>query len=323
LKILELADLPARLGPQLGALNWLDGDPPSDAEFLHRLRKLGAPVSDYQALFAVEGGQVLGKVETAKQSYVSPAGAEWVVWVSGVETRPDALRRGIARTLLNEVHDRERSAGRRWSILWTHRTWVAHQMYEKLGYTDVYAPPAALQKLPRSQPRLLPMGYDWRPAKSGEHEVLESLLQESSRGRYGFIPRYAGSFRLRFRLGWRRPSDFHILSKDSKDVGYAQVSSSRDARSAYEVVVANPRYAGPMLDALESSAQGRWIALARTTFITDHLKLFRKRGYAVYRRPHPTMMAKSLRPGPPDRPNSNPSTVCRSARFQFHGGDVF
>ena len=323
MRIVELSELPDRLGPQIGALNWLDGDPPYDARFLHRLRALGYPASDYQALLAVEGGQVLGKLDTTIHPYVTPAGTEQVVWVSGVETRPDALRRGVARTLLGEAHARERAAGRRWAFLWTHRSWVAHRMYEQLGYRDVYSPPAALRRLARSPRRVLPRGYGWRTLRPTEHNVLESLLSEASAGRHGFIPRYRGSFRLRFKLGWRRPSDYRVLSKDSKLVGYAHAPSSRYARAGYEIVVNHPRHAGAMLDGLERETAGRWLALARTTFITDHEELFRKRGYAVYRHAHPTMMAKPLHPDSRYPSSAGPAAVCGSPAFLFHGGDVF
>jgi GNAT superfamily N-acetyltransferase len=323
MKIVELADLPDRLGPQLAALNWLDGDPPLDARYMGRLRSLGYPVSDYQALLAVENSQVLGKVETIFLPYVTPTGHETAAGISGVETRPDALRRGIARALLEEAHERERTAGRRWAFLWTHPTWVAHHLYEELGYRDVYFPPSALRVIPRSPRPTLPPGYNWRPIRSGDHEILERLLQVASRERLGFIPRYPGSFRLRFQLGWRQPSEFRLLSRGSDPVGYAHAPAGHSARTAYEAVVTSPRHAPALLGALEQEAAGGWLALARTTFITDHAELLRRRGYALYRYSHSTLMAKPLRRDSRRPRARDPAVVCRSPAFSFHGGDVF
>jgi GNAT superfamily N-acetyltransferase len=288
----------------------------------HR-RALGYPSSEYQALFAVEGGQVLGKVETTIQSYRTPAGTEPVVWVSGVATRPDAVRRGIARALFREVHRRERSAGRRWAFLWTHRSWVAHHLYETLGYRDVYSPPSALRLIPRADFRTLPRGYRWRTLGRNEVDLLERIFRDASKDRHGFIPRYPGSSRLRFKMGWRRPSDIRLLLKSSKAIGYALVPSTRTARTAYEVVVVHPRHAPAMLDALERESAGRWLALSRTTFITDHIRLLRKRKYLVYLDAHPTMMAKALVSTARRPKSADPTVVCRTPAFQFHSGDIF
>jgi GNAT superfamily N-acetyltransferase len=323
MRIVELSDLPDPLGPQLAALNWLDGDPPQDLRFLRRLRRVGYPVSDYQALLAVEDAQILGKVETIVLPYVAPTGSEVAAGISGVVTRPDALRRGIARALLEEAHTRERTAGRHWAFLWTHRSWAAHHLYEELGYRDVYSPPAALRTIPRTPAPSLPAGYRWESIRSSDHENLERLLRDASRGRLGFIPRYAGSFRVGFQFGWRRPSEFRVLSEGSKPVGYAHTPTGRYGRAAYEVVVTDPRHAPAMLDALEYEAAGGWLTLARTTFITDHDELLRKRGYAVYRQSHPTLMAKPLKAGFRLPRAADPATVFRTTRFSFHGGDVF
>jgi GNAT superfamily N-acetyltransferase len=322
-KIVELADLPDGLGPQIAALNWLDGDPPQDARQMRRLRRLGYPVSSYQALLAVENRQVLGKVETIVQPFVTPRGTEQIVWISGVETRPDSLRRGIARALLDQAHDRERRAGRDWAFLWTHRSWAAHLLYEKLGYRDVYSPPAALRRSKPARRRALPDGYEWRPARADQHELLEKLLSEASHGRLGFIPRYSGSFRLRFEAGWRQPAEFGLLYKEARPVGYAHAPSILYGRSATEVVVTHPRHGPAMLDAIEREAGSQWLVLSRTSFIPDHAGLFDRRGYATYHQSHGTMMAKPLHTGLRlDGPDS-PLDVCQSPAFYFHAGDIF
>jgi GNAT superfamily N-acetyltransferase len=322
-RILELSELSERLGEQVPVLHWLDGDPPVDLAAIRRRRRLGYPSSDYEMLLAEERGQLLGKVEATVQPYLTPAGTESVVWVSGVATRPDAVRRGVARALLREVHARERSAGRHWAFLWTHRPWVAHQLYEELGYRDVYAPPSTLRYVPRSPRRGLPRGYGWRTALPTEHDVLERVLSAASTGRHGFIPRYPGSFRLRFKMGWRRSADFRLLVRGSEFVGYALAPSTRSARTVYEAVVTHPRHAPAMLDELERETAGRWLAFTRTTFITDHAGLLRSRGYAVYRHAHPTLMARPLRSDARGRHSGDPSVVCKTPAFQFNTGDTF
>lgn len=322
-KIVELAELPPRLGRQLADLSWLDGDnTPLDADDLHRMRRLGYRSRSSQSLLAVENGQVLGRVDTSVHSFLTPAGRQAVTWLSEVMTRPDAVRRGIATALLTEAHRRARRRGHRWAFLWTHRPWVAHDLYGRLGYRDAYAPPAALRRIPRIPRAILPTPYRWKKLEPAEIPLLERMLRESSRNRYGFIPRPPGSFQARFRLGWRKTADYRVLLRARRAVGYAYVPSTRYASTAYEVVVSRPEHAPAMLAGLERESAGRWLAFARTTFITDNEPLLRSRGYAVYRVAHPTVMALALRPDSRAPVSADPVRVCRSPRFTFHGGDV-
>jgi GNAT superfamily N-acetyltransferase len=324
LKIVEFSNLSGTLAKQIAVLNWLGGDPPHDAGDMRRWRKLGYPTSEYQALFAVEAGQVLSKVETTVQPYRTPAGTEPSVWVSGVVSRPDALRRGFARALFQEMHARERSAGRRWAFLWTHHSWVAHRLYETLGYRDVYTPPSALVRVPKKAPRKIPPGYRWTRALASQAELLEEVLAKASRGRLGFIPRFPGSFRARFELGFRTASNNWLLWRGSRAVGYAYVvSSGRHARGASEVVVTHPRHAPAMIAGLEGNAAGQWLALARTTFITDHEAMLRKSGFDIYHHSHATLMAKPLRVNARRPRSADPLRVCRSAQFMLNAGDIF
>lgn len=323
MKIVELAELPARLGSQVAYLSWLDGDTPWDADDLRRMRRVAYPSVRSQSLLAVEGDQVLGRVDTSAHSYTTPAGREVVTWLSGVVTRPDAVRRGIATALLAEAHRRARRNGHRWVFLWTHRPWVAHELYEALGYRDVYSPPAALRRIPRAPRAVLPAPYRMRKLRPAEIPLLERLLREASRGRYGFVPRFRHSFRVRFQLGWRRVADYRMLFRAGRAVGYAYVPSTRYASTANEVVVNRAEHARAFLLGLERESAGRTLALDRTTFITDHEGLLRERGYAVFRVAHPTVMAIALRPRTRASTSADPARVCQSPRFVFHGGDVF
>ncbi|MCI4353571.1 MAG: GNAT family N-acetyltransferase [Thermoplasmata archaeon] len=323
MRIVELADLPTALRPQLATLSWLDGDYPQDESFLRRLRRLGFPYSDYQALFAIEGDQVLGKVETIVLPFVTASGTQPVLGVTGVSTRPDALERGIATILLEQAHARERHSDRKWAFLWTHRSWGAHRLYERLGYRDVYSPPAALRRIPPSARRPVPNGYGWETLKTAEVPFLDRVLHAGSRERHGFIPRFPGSFRLRFQMGWRHLSEYNLLRKGSVPVGYAFATSNPAAIAAYEVVVTAARHSVPMVAALERRAAGRWLVFGHTTFVRDHEELLRGRGYALYREGHATLMAKPLGPSTRRARSSDPLEVCRGPAFACHRGDVF
>ncbi|MCI4339912.1 MAG: GNAT family N-acetyltransferase, partial [Thermoplasmata archaeon] len=147
IRILTLAQLPAAHRAQLGTLPLLDGDPPVGWELVRRVRRSGLPVSGYFGVYAIAGDQLLAHVETLRLVVTTDHGRESAVGLADVLTRPDALGRGLASRLIEDVHRRSRREGLDWSLLWTHRTWGAHRLYERLGYRDVYSPPAALKQI--------------------------------------------------------------------------------------------------------------------------------------------------------------------------------
>jgi len=322
MRILELDRLPHELLPQLAAFGVSDGDPPQDIALIRRLRRLGHPASDYWGVYAVEGDQVLSRVETLQLTFRGRAGSQTVVGISDVLTRPAGVGRGFARALLNEIHRREVERGRAWSFLWTHRTWGAHRLYEELGYRDVYSPPNALHRVPESRRRSPPIGYHWSSARTADAGRLERLLAEGSRHRVGFIPRHHGSARIRFRLGWRKPENHRILWHGARAVGYAHLSDYSDWNlSTNEVVVTNRGEGVPMLDALEGLARGRWLTLQGTSFVRDYLPDLRARGYILLPSSHTVLMAKRLRTRRPVREDLR--TCFGDGRFSSHRGDMF
>jgi GNAT superfamily N-acetyltransferase len=321
MRIFELRTLPEELRPQLAGLNPSLGDPPQDFAFIERLYQLRFPASDYFAVYAVERGRILSRIETVWLTLATTRGPETVVGIADVLTRPEAIGHGLARALLEEVHRRETRLGRRWALLWTQSSWGAHHLYESLGYRDIFSPPVALRRISDPGPGM-PKGYRWTVARVGDLVRLEQLLTEGTRDRWGLVPRYPGSFRTRTHLGWRRIGDHRILWNGSKAIGYGHFpGGNRRYCATNEVIVVSPEHALPMLQAIESVAEGRWLSITHTTFATDVAPDLRDHGYALYPRMHVTLMAKRLGPSGPD-PRSL-ARMARNPRFSCHRGDVF
>jgi len=321
-RIHALDELPAASLPQLAAFGPLDGDPPQGIEFIRQVRRWGLPASDYYGLYAVEDGEVLSRVESLRLRFTTRQGREDVVGISDVSTRPEGIGRGYARSLLTEVHRREVERGRRWSFLWTHRSWGAHRLYESLGYEDVYSPPTALRPIPRAPGRRLPKNFAWGRVTPTDARRLERILHASTNGRVGFVPRFPGSISLRFRTGWRKPENHRLLLESSKPIGYAHLlENSRWNLTTNEVVVTDEAHLGSMVDALEVLARGRWLTLHTTSFVTDTATVLRERGYRLFPSAHLTLMAKALVES--GRSNWNPRSVCQDPSFSCHRGDVF
>jgi GNAT superfamily N-acetyltransferase len=322
MRVYELDTLPPPLRPQLAAFGVSDGDPPQDVSLLRRLRRLRYPASEYWGVYAVEGGQVLSRVETLHLTFSGRTGRQSVVGISDVLTRPAGVGRGFARRLLEEVHVRERERGRKWSFLWTHRTWGAHGLYLKLGYRDVYSPPHALRKVRRGTRTAPPSGYRWSVARRPDPGRSQRILSEATRSRLGFVPRNDSLDSIRLLLGWRKPENLRILSFHSDDVGYAYLGDDGGwYLTANEVVVTSPEHREAMIRSLEGLAAGRWLTLQLTSFVRDAEVLLRERKYAVLPASHVVMMAKPL--GPTGTIGEDLRTVAEDPAFSNHRGDMF
>ncbi|MFI5415466.1 MAG: GNAT family N-acetyltransferase, partial [Candidatus Lutacidiplasmatales archaeon] len=297
MRIYDLDGLPPGLLPQLGTFQLSDGDPPQGVEFIRRLRRTSHPSSDYFAVYAVDDGKLLSRVETLQLPFTGPTGSDVVVGISDVLTRPDGVGRGLARSLLDEVHRRERVRGRHWSYLWTRRSWGAHRLYESMGYKDVFSPPSALGEAGRSRRRRSDLGYRLTPERSTDGRRLERVLREATAGRLGFVPRTPGSFRTRIYLGWRKPESHLLLRRGARTVGFAHLSDdSRWNLSVNEVVVTGSEHQEPMVRCLEGLAGRRSLTFQGTTFVRDAERFLRARGYQVLAASHSVLMAKALGP---------------------------
>jgi GNAT superfamily N-acetyltransferase len=322
MRVFDLASLPPELRTQLAWFAVSDGDAPQDEQFIRRLRARGFPASDYYAVYAAEDGQLYSRVETLHLDLTGRLGLQRVVGISDVLTRPDGLGQGFARTLLEEVHRREIAREHAWSFLWTHRTWGAHRLYEKLGYEDVYSLPIALRGHAAAAGRRPPPGYRWSVARKEDAQRLERLVESATSGRLGFVPRPRGWLRIRFQLGWRKWANHRILRLGKSMIGYANLSDDSSWNlSTNEVVVTEPRHLRPMLDALEALAGRRRLTFQGTSFVRDSEQLLRERGYAFVPGSHSVLMAKRLLRGP--RGSEDVRDIFRDPRFSCHRADMF
>ncbi|MFZ0891970.1 MAG: GNAT family N-acetyltransferase [Thermoplasmata archaeon] len=322
MKILDLNALPSSLRLQLPVVGVLDGDPAWGYEFVQRSRKLGIPHADYHAVYAIESGEIQSHVGVLWLTFTTADGSIPVAGIDNVATRPTAQRQGWAAALMEEVHRREVARGVEWAFLWTHRSWGAHRLYERLGYRDVYSPPAALKQPARKSRARLPTGYEWRPATIRDTSRLDRLVRRAASHRLGFVTRFPRWFRARFVLEWRRPENYRILLYRSREVGYANLAvSDMWSVTANEVIVVDPSHIEAMIRALEISALNKWLLFETTTFVTDAANQLRERGFSLYPTTHRTLMAKRLR-GEAHEPNEIVSTI-ESPKFSNHRGDMF
>lgn len=322
MKILEVRALPARYLTSWGTLQVSDRDPPMDLRFLRRGVALGDPYAPYLGLVAVDRGEVAAQVMVERTRLVTPSGPEPCSAITGVITRPDALGRGLCSRLFREVHRRERDLGIRRALLWTHRTWSAHRLYEHLGYRDIYSPPTAVRSPPRGRAGRLPDGWSARAARRSDARLLARLLNRSNRGRTGLVRRFPESFALRFALGWRMPKDHLILRLRGRPAGYVGATQDRRSVAVHEVAVADATGRAAAVIAVERLARSRWVTFSSTTFVRDARELLLERGYHLASSDHIVLMSRNLGRSP-TLGLRDLRELCASSAFAQHRGDIF
>ena len=237
-------------------------------------------VPEYAAVFAVEGGRVLGQVFVLRIPYTFPAGVETITGIAAVATRPDRGRSGVARGIFREVHRLEQEAGIRHASLWTNRSWGAHHLYEKLGYRDVYSSPWAVHAaLPRRKGRSRPAQV--RPAKNGDLDAIERLHEDQAEGRLGFCPRPRGELRTTVAARELDPATDLIVARSGRTLlGYAHVERNPFRTVCGELVASSAGARRALIAAVGRASPPRPFAF-QNTLITDSPDIFRPPEYAV------------------------------------------
>ena len=282
-----------------------------------RARKMGYSAADYFGVYAVEGNEILSAVRVIKVPFTTPNGVERIVGIQGVVTRRDQGRTGLARNLLEEVHRREKGAGTKFALLWTGRGQVAHNLYEKLGYVDVYTPELAVGRTSKNP--VTSNGYRMRKARSTDFGLIEKLHTEGTKGRPGFTPRPAKVIELAIRLGFAGLDTLRIITKNRRPVGYAQVERILGWPRLEELLLLPEAEPEAVLSLLEAEAHGGWYAL-RNTAVREHLDLLRRRGYSTSNLAYYSLLAKPL-----DRENHDMTKElgATSRRFTCQAFDYF
>jgi GNAT superfamily N-acetyltransferase len=294
-----------------------------DFNQIKRARKIGYPSSDYFAVYAIEDEKPLAKVEVIHFDFETPNGLEAMCGIAGVVTRRDKSRLGLAKQLLLDVHEREKKSGIEHSFLWTGRNNKAHNLYESLGYVDVYDPGAALVKTQIRDKKNNSYTLTTRTASANDASSMEEFHSKINSNRLGFRKRPKNFMKMVFELEFDKPDSFRIFqNEDNKPVGYAYFDQNSSLAKSYEVVI-NPEFAEDAVSLLEKEAKGKWLAFGNS-FISDARTILAKRNYAFSNYTYGTLMVCNL-DEQPSKNNENMSALLgtNDPRFVCQAFDHF
>ncbi len=236
----------------------------SDLDGTALLRKKiaqGIPYAPYGGLYAVQGDEVVSMIEVPRLRFTRPRGIELMGGLAYVCTLPRVARQGLAGALIQEFFRREESAGIRRVFLWTGRHLVAHSLYVRLGFVDVFETPVFSREV--GEPSPMPSGYASRPAEQGDLAPLERLRAEAFARSVGFVERFPGFLRSWVGSGLVTLPEILVLERGGERAGYALLREAwpPGARQCFEMVVSSPEDRSPLLAAVEARSRHAWLSL--------------------------------------------------------------
>lgn len=253
------------------------------------MRRMDPRPFPFFALYALNGSTVTGQVGVFRLPVVSTTGATDVGGVWAVSTHPAWRGQGVATRLLDEAHERMRAAGLRFSTLGTARSGVAHGLYEKLGYRDLYSPAMALARSDdlRAQP-----GLRVEPAGPGRLALADRLFEQLSRGWLGFARRHTPFFSFLHARSYLSAQELWLIWQESEAVGYAAAVAGNGVLRVHNLLLA------PRVDPVAAVAALALAAAARYAHVRldhpDHAAAFARAGLHVAAPSWSTFMVKPL-----------------------------
>lgn len=273
---------------QLLPLHWQGFASPFDPrEFEQRRHKDYRLANGPVAFCAVEDGRLVSIVGIMDIPTRTLNGEETVGGIWGVITDPAYAGRGIARRLMDAAHQHFRSRGYRFAMLTTWRSWLAHGLYERMGYFDI----PVVTSYPRAF-RLLDIRGKNDPVNSApalDLNQIAAVFERFTRDRTGFVLRHKDY--LKFRLEQGRIDQSQSVQADG---GYALISENRGFLVVEEVAAANDEALDEVLATMEERAQ--------RGVVDGHVpspmlvKGYQRRGYHLVTGKYTVVMAKPLVP---------------------------
>ncbi|UCG70718.1 MAG: GNAT family N-acetyltransferase [Thermoplasmata archaeon] len=178
-------------------------------------------VPNYFALYAVEKEKVLGQVGVVTVDTKTSFGTEKIGFIWGVCTRPKYARRGYAKKLMNEAHERLAHEDIRYSFLGTGKSMVAYGLYDQLGYKDFLTFNRRLKACNKTEQKGLDVTY----SSSIRNEIIVELFTKYSKDLLGFVKRPDNFLDVRKAWSWMPYNLIGAFKEGNKSIGYIVAST--------------------------------------------------------------------------------------------------
>lgn len=291
-----------------------------DISGVQLLRQRGGSASGYYAMYAVEDGEAIGQVVVYRIDYSFPyLGTRKVSGLAGITTRADKSRKGVARRIIEEVHERERREGITHSMLWTNSSWHAHDLYLSLGYRDIFSSPLAFKSGIRTGGRI---PYTFTTARKSDLGILGDMHSAYSKGGTGFVHRSPGLISVLVQTGEVVLKNIQLIKYGDENAGYMYAEKDGSVLRCRELVILPGKSMAEIVEAVESRVKREGVAMFRDMLTPGTTDFFRSRGYMLFPAQWKVLMGKRL---DKDMEESDAITEFGTARTDFFcsAGDGF
>jgi GNAT superfamily N-acetyltransferase len=258
-------------------------------ELVATIRRMDPRPFPFFAVYAVEGSTVAGQVGVFRLPVVSTAGAAEVGGVWAVATHPAWRGKGVASLLLDEAHARMAVAGLRFSTLGTDSYRVAHGLYEKHGYEDVFSPAAALG---RSDALTGAPGLAIEPAGVERLALADRLFAQIAHGHLGFARRHTPFFPFLHTRSYLNANDLWLFQREGEAAGYAVASQHNGLLRMRNLLLAEGVNAAEATASLAQCTGARYIEVRLDAAV--HTAAFAQTGFQLTGQSWGAFMVKPL-----------------------------
>lgn len=234
-------------------LNQLALDFALTPEHVAHIRRTDPRPFPFFAIYAVEGGQVIGQVGVFRLPMLSSQGRQDVGGVWAVSAHPQHAGQGVASALLEEAHRRMRDAGLRFSTLGTSRYRTAYKLYMQHGYEDVGVLASAVARWETAHQ---PTRLNARPAGPQGYDLVEQIFDDIAGGYLGFAWRHTPFQPLRDKVPLE---DLWLLRQNGSVVGYAIAHLDKDILDISSVLLGDGIDLAEAVAALAGRLKSRYV----------------------------------------------------------------
>jgi GNAT superfamily N-acetyltransferase len=202
--------------------------------------------------------------------------------IYAVATLPGYTHRGFSTALLEAAHEYFKGKGYRFSFLNTSPTIIAHSIYKKLGYSDVYSYPSVYKVLDTPKATL----PKTKTQKLDLSKVL-AIYNEYARDKNGLVVRDRAYLEM-------LAKDKRLTDKGTvcTDKGYAVTRKEPHSTQIMELVAQNKAEAEKLIETIEHKARGT--IFAKAVFDIKLRQIYLSRGYTFLNEGHSVFMVKPL-----------------------------
>lgn len=262
------------------AFNWVFNQKEFDDFVKIDSRLKNGPVS----FIGVEKGKIIGHVGVMDLATRTIDGdVEYVGGIYGVATLPGHTRRGICKTLMDKAHDYFGGKQYRFSFLSTSPAFVAHCLYEKLGYADLFEYPSAYKVNQEKKTRAARTIKTKRLNLDRLVKIYNLFVEEKT----GFVIRDKAHFQTLKKIDGIKPKRCIILSN-----GYAVLMEDKTRTLIRELVALDQAEMHRLIRMVEDRARGP--ICDRAVLDSRVLEAYVNCGFTILKRGYGVMMCKPL-----------------------------